>query len=98
MVSSPPVTLHDPRNGRLRNIKLYANAGWEYLSPANVATSTHSSRLKLRETQFIVTKTCDFLQIANKTIQIMIQFDQKGQPFTVRVNTLFLLRIFFNNK
>jgi hypothetical protein len=62
---------------------LYANAGWEYLSPANVATSTHSSRLKLRETQFIVTKTCDFLQIANKTIQIMIQFDQKGQPFTV---------------
>jgi hypothetical protein len=58
---------------------LYANAGWEYLSPANVATSTHSSRLKLRETQFIVTKTCDFLQIANKTIQIMIQFDQKGQ-------------------
>jgi hypothetical protein len=73
---------------------LYANAGWEYLSPANEATSTHSSRLKLRETQFIVTKTCDFLQIANKTIQIMIQFDQKGQPFTVRVNTLFLLRIF----
>jgi hypothetical protein len=73
---------------------LYANAGWEYLSPANVATSTHSSRLKLRGTQFIVTKTCDFLQIANKTIQIMIQFDQKGKPFTVRVNTLFLLRIF----
>jgi hypothetical protein len=38
---------------------LYASAGWEYLSPANVATSTHSSRLKLRETRFIMTKTCE---------------------------------------
>jgi hypothetical protein len=56
---------------------LYTSAGWEYPSPANVATSTHSLRLKLRKTWFIMTKTCDFLQIASKTIQIMIQFDQK---------------------
>jgi hypothetical protein len=67
-----------------------ASARWEYPSPANVATSTHSSQLKFRETRFIMTKTCDFLQIASKTIQIMIQFDQKGQSFTVRVNTAFL--------
>jgi hypothetical protein len=45
-----------------------------------------------------MTKTCDFLQIASKTIQIMIQFDQKGQPFTVRVNTLSFSMAFFNNK
>jgi hypothetical protein len=45
-----------------------------------------------------MTKTCDFLQIASKTIQIMIQFDQKEQPFTVRVNTLSFSMAFFNNK
>jgi hypothetical protein len=60
MVSSLPIMLHDPKNGRLRNTK----------------ASTQSSRLKLRETRFIMTKTCDFLQIASKTIQIMIQFNQ----------------------
>jgi hypothetical protein len=38
-----------------------------------------------------MTKTCDFLQI-------MIQFDQKGQPFTVRDNTLSFSMAFFNNK
>jgi hypothetical protein len=74
---------------------LCASAGWEEPSPANVATS---SRLKLQETKFTVTKTCDFLQIASKTIQILIQFDQKGQPFTVRVNTLSFNMAFFNNK
>jgi hypothetical protein len=59
MVSSLPITLHDPKNGRLRNTK----------------ASTHSSRLKLRETRFIMTKT-------SKTIQIMIQFNQNCSTVT----------------
>jgi hypothetical protein len=57
---------------------LYTSPGWKYPSPANVATLTYSSRLKLRKTWFIMTNTCDFLPIASKTLQIMIQFDQKG--------------------
>jgi hypothetical protein len=67
---------------------LWDSARWEHSSLANVATSTHSLRLKLRETWFIMTKTCDFLQIASKAIQIIIQFDQEGQPFRVGVHTL----------
>jgi hypothetical protein len=98
MVSSLPVMLMTREMVDCETSNLYTSAGWEYPSPANEATSTHSSRLKMRKTWFIMTKTCDFLQIASKRIQIMIQFDQKGQPFTVRVKTLSVSLAFFNNK